>query len=285
MTPTLTFTFSMDLEAEQAKAHQELLRGGAGGKGLEGWKAGAKRRRASWKGGASKALGAAQLGRWAKLKSGQPFISYLERCLIECVLCRRRGRNRLGLATALPCGHHPRSDLGVRSAYDAGIQSFPGAEQDGQECRPCCRARTTHSMYRCFCRASMGFVLVCIWLDLCCSAGSTKRGSADGGDPSLRGVVGTLRALLRQHPGALLMGALSVSGTAMLSYGGYAWGCVHLQKHGASHTSLIFAGALSRSVAILLAPFVGWLADTRGSGCDFLQSFPSFRVPLTYVYE
>lgn len=86
----------------------------------------------------------------------------------------------------------------------------------------------------------------------------------DTASGSLRGVAGRLHAVLKSHSAALTLGTLSVAGTAMLAYGGYAWGVVYLGKHGASQASLILAGTVGRTAAILLAPLVGWLADTRG---------------------
>mmetsp|Transcript_41825 Transcript_41825/g.99563 ORF Transcript_41825/g.99563 Transcript_41825/m.99563 type:complete len:483 (-) Transcript_41825:145-1593(-) len=91
-----------------------------------------------------------------------------------------------------------------------------------------------------------------------------KSAGLDTASGSLRGVAGRLHAVLKSHSAALTLGTLSVAGPAMLAYGGYAWGLVYLRKHGASQASLILAGTVGRGTAILLAPLVGWLADTRG---------------------
>lgn len=98
---------------------------------------------------------------------------------------------------------------------------------------------------------------------------------------SLRGVAGRLHAVLKSHPAALTLGTLSVAGTAMLSYGGYAWGLIYLHKHGASQASLILAGTIGRAAAILLAPLVGWLADTRGVAWN--QFFGSCMLALAGI--
>ncbi|CAE7195893.1 proP [Symbiodinium sp. CCMP2456] len=108
-----------------------------------------------------------------------------------------------------------------------------------------------------------------------------KSAGLDTAAGSLRGVAGRLHAVLKSHSAALTLGTLSVAGTAMLSYGGYAWGLVYLEKHGATQASLILAGTIGRAAAILLAPLVGWLADMRGVAWN--QFFGSCMLALAGI--
>ncbi|CAE7352693.1 proP [Symbiodinium natans] len=82
--------------------------------------------------------------------------------------------------------------------------------------------------------------------------------------PGEAGPTAKIRALLRGHRAALLVGIFSVAAIAVVQYGALAWCYVLLKGRGASSTSLITAGVVARCLAMILAPLIGWLADAKG---------------------
>mgnify|MGYP002804105254 CR=1 FL=1 len=73
-----------------------------------------------------------------------------------------------------------------------------------------------------------------------------------------------MKTLFKSHRPAMWVSIMSVAAAAVIYYAALSWCYVLLQKGGASSSSLIMAGVMARSIAIGLAPFVGWLADIKG---------------------
>ena len=90
--------------------------------------------------------------------------------------------------------------------------------------------------------------------------------------------VARIKHLVKSQWPSLLVGIGSVAGASVLQYGGFLWGNVFLKKHGTTPDSLIAAGITARMLAAVLAPLVGWLADTVGVG--WIQLAGTFALTL-----
>ena len=93
-----------------------------------------------------------------------------------------------------------------------------------------------------------------------------------------RQAVARIKHLVKSHWPSLLIGIGTVAGIAVMQYGGFLWGNVFLKKRGATPDTLIAAGITARLLSVVLAPLVGWLADTVGVG--WIQLAGAFALTL-----
>ncbi|CAE7941705.1 proP [Symbiodinium sp. KB8] len=114
--------------------------------------------------------------------------------------------------------------------------------------------------------------------DVGSESADANSGDSAGSQGAASQPVARIKHLVKSQWPSLLVGIGSVAGASVLQYGGFLWGNVFLKKHGTTPDSLIAAGITARMLAAVLAPLVGWLADTVGVG--WIQLAGTFALTL-----
>lgn len=114
--------------------------------------------------------------------------------------------------------------------------------------------------------------------DVGSESADANSGDSAGSQGAASQAVARIKHLVKSQWPSLLVGIGSVAGASVLQYGGFLWGNVFLKKHGTTPDSLIAEGITARMLAAVLAPLVGWLADTVGVG--WIQLAGTFALTL-----
>lgn len=114
--------------------------------------------------------------------------------------------------------------------------------------------------------------------DVGSESADANSGDSAGSQGAASQAVARIKHLVKSQWPSLLVGIGSVAGASVLQYGGFLQGNVFLKKHGTTPDSLIAAGITARMLAAVLAPLVGWLADTVGVG--WIQLAGTFALTL-----